>query len=214
MGTASGMRGIGPAGSAAVLVAACLGLGVGASPDLAAQADDGATVVFLVRHAEKVEDGSSDPALTPAGRARARALAHVLGDAGIRRIHSTGTTRTLDTARPLALGLGVAVERYDGRDLQAIAARLSGSTGRHLVVGHSNTTPQLVELLGGDGGPPIQEAWEYDRLYHVRIGSDGGVETTLLRYGEPSMPGAPSSGEGSPRISSQARSTAVPTPSR
>ena len=54
---------------------------------------------------------------------------------------------------------------------------------RILVAGHSNTTPKLVELLGGNPGPPIDEKTEYDRLYVVVLGADGAVTTTLLRYG-------------------------------
>ncbi len=51
------------------------------------------------------------------------------------------------------------------------------------MAGHSNTTPQLVEALGGDPGEPIDENNEFDRLYQVVIGADGSVTTTLLRYG-------------------------------
>ncbi len=56
--------------------------------------------------------------------------------------------------------------------------------GRHLVVGHSNTTHDLVTALGGDPGPPI-ESLEYDRLYLVSM-EEGGVRTILLRFGAPS----------------------------
>jgi hypothetical protein len=51
------------------------------------------------------------------------------------------------------------------------------------VVGHSDTTPELVGLLGGDPGAPIDEPTEYDRLYVVTLGPDGTVTTVLLRYG-------------------------------
>jgi len=65
-----------------------------------------------------------------------------------------------------------------------MAAKLKASSGRHLVVGHSNTTPQLVELLGGDGGTPIVEATEYDRLYVVTTQSGDAVKSYLTRYGK------------------------------
>jgi len=55
--------------------------------------------------------------------------------------------------------------------------------GRHLVLGHSNTTPQLVEALGGEPGAPIEEM-EYDRLYIVTL-MDGRTSTVLLRFGSP-----------------------------
>ncbi len=139
-------------------------------------------VVFLVRHAEKADAGE-DPDLTPAGAQRAAALAAWLRDAGIAHVHSSDFTRTRKTAAPTAAMIGVEVTLYDPRDLEALADRLRGMRGRHLVVGHSNTTPALVGLLGGDPGPPIDEKSEYDRLYVVTRGTDGSVSTVLMRYG-------------------------------
>ena len=83
--------------------------------------------------------------------------------------------------------LGITVELYDPRDLPAIAAQLKADGGAHLVVGHSNTTGELAELLGGDGGTPIVEANEYNRLYIVTVGPDGNVDSRLLRYGDENL---------------------------
>jgi len=163
---------------------------VAAAGPLALAAQESPTVVYLVRHAEKAERPSDDPPLTAAGQARARALAHVLQDAGVTRVHSTDTERTRSTAAPTASSLGLGVELYDGEALGAMARRLRASPGRHLVVGHSNTTPRLVALLGGEPGPPIVEAWEYDRLYVLTLGPGQGATTLLLRFGAPSRPGA------------------------
>ncbi|MEP1230429.1 MAG: phosphoglycerate mutase family protein [Litorimonas sp.] len=139
--------------------------------------------VFLVRHAEKTAD-KDDPALTQGGQERAALLSSMLKDAGITHIHSSDYQRTRDTAAPLATRLGLSVDIYDPRDLPAMAAKLQASGGRHLVVGHSNTTGALTELLGGHGGAPIVEASEYDRLYIVTRAADGSTNSTLLRFGE------------------------------
>jgi phosphohistidine phosphatase SixA len=141
------------------------------------------TVVYLVRHAERAEDGTNDPPISVAGEARARLVAHMLADAGIRRVHSTDYRRTRATAAPLADVLDLAIETYDGADLNVLAARLRAEGGRHLVVGHSNTTPELVSALGGDPGTPIDDA-EYDRLYILTLTSDA-VSTVLIRFGPP-----------------------------
>lgn len=140
------------------------------------------TVVYLVRHAEKV-DASADPALSPEGRARAALLADLLVDAGITHVHSSDFMRTRDTAAPLAGRLGLPILLYDPRDLASMAALLRSTPGRHLVTGHSNTTPRLVELLGGDPHTPIDDAAEYDRLYVVTLLPEGKASTVLLRYG-------------------------------
>jgi len=142
-----------------------------------------ADAIFLVRHAEKTAE-KTDPALTKEGEARAVALADRLAGEDITNIHSSDTKRTRDTAAPLAKRLGLDVQLYDPRDLPAMAAKLKAASGRHLVVGHSNTTPQLTELLGGDGGTPIVEATEYDRLYIVTTKDGEPVKSSLTRYGK------------------------------
>ncbi len=174
---------------AAILVAAALLPPAAPASDGAARepspADGGQAkqlVVFLVRHAEKV-DASRDPELTAAGRERAAALAKLLRDTGIEHVHSTDFIRTRDTAAPIATELGLEVELYDPYDLPALIALLRQAGGRHLVVGHSNTTPPAVELLGGEPGSEIDEQSEFDRLYVVTAGADGEASTVLLRYG-------------------------------
>lgn len=141
------------------------------------------TVVYLVRHAEKLDD-SADPPLTEAGLIRARLLGAMLQDAGVTRILSSDYQRTRDTASPLAERIGLEVEIYDPRALDEVAQRIRSEAGRYLVSGHSNTTPALVERLGGDPGEPMREADEYDRLYVLTVGARA-TTTVLLRYGSP-----------------------------
>ncbi len=143
-------------------------------------------VVYLVRHAERGDDGTGDPPITEAGRARARALAHVLQDAGLTDIYTTDYKRTRSTAQPTAQATDLSPRVYDANDLEGLAARLKAAPGRHLVVGHSDTTVDLVRALGGDPGPPMADA-EYDRLYVLTV-TPSGTSTILLRYGTPYRP--------------------------
>lgn len=139
------------------------------------------TIVILVRHAERADDGStSDPDLSAAGVERARCLARTLANAGVTSIRSTNYRRTLRTAAPLAEALGLDIETYDPRDLSAVAADLASTGGTIVVVGHSNTTPELVRALGGDPVGPMGES-DYDRLYTVFV-SERGVRSTLISY--------------------------------
>ncbi len=153
--------------------AAASGESAASTPSAASPEAD--ATVWLVRHAEKV-DLTAESGLTEQGSARACALAHLLRSAGIERIHSSDYRRTRDTAAPLAARLGLDIELYDPRQLEDIAALLRQG-GVHLVVGHSNTTPPLVRLLGG--AADAMEDGDYDRLYRVTLGA-GGVETLLL----------------------------------
>lgn len=160
------------------ICATALGLTLVAIP-LDAQQDP--TLVLLVRHAERADDGSDpNPELSEIGRARAVCLAESLADAGVDRVFSTNYIRTRRTARPLAERLGVEIETYDPRGLDDFADQLGATGGTVLVVGHSNTTPALVEALGGDPVRPIEHD-EYDRLYAVTLTGEA-VTSALVRF--------------------------------
>ena len=134
--------------------------------------------VFLVRHGEQLEHGK-DSKLAPEGIERAARLAEVLRDDNIEHVHSTDYFRTRDTAAPLGLPL----ELYDPRDLPALAEKLRSNGGTHLVVGHSNTTPALVGLLGGEPGPEIDvdviiKATKVDGVYSA----DPMIDPDAVRF--------------------------------
>ena len=141
-------------------------------------------VVFLVRHGEKADRGK-DPELSAAGRERAGILGNILRSAEIEYVHSSDYIRTRETAAPTAARYGLEVQLYDPRDLPALVEKLRKTGSRHLVVGHSTTTPSMVELLGGKPNSAINEAGEFDRLYLVTIGEDGAASSVMMRYGEP-----------------------------
>ena len=142
-------------------------------------------MIYLVRHGEKAADGN-DPPLTPQGRQRAQNIASMLRRAGIQAIFSTPTARTLETAKPLSASLSLPVQQYEADKPEALVARVRTLQGPVLVVGHSNTLPELVRLFGGAPGAEIGDN-EYDRLYQLVNGTDGKVMTVLLT----SLPATP-----------------------
>lgn len=151
--------------------------------------EENAQHFYLVRHAEKVLD-VKDPELTPAGEARALILKERLSDVDVKAIYSSDYRRTLATAAPLADDKNLTILKYDPRDLPGLAARLKDECTICVVVGHSNTTPQLAAELGGEPGSEIVEATEYDRLYHIvitRKDTESGeiVTSKIERYGAP-----------------------------
>ncbi|MFA0811520.1 SixA phosphatase family protein [Microbulbifer epialgicus] len=158
-------------------------LGISAWADSETTASE-SQVIYLVRHAEKQggAGGGLDPQLSQEGQLRAKQLAHVLGQVGIEAVYSTDYARTKETATPLAEQLNLPVQTYNPHKLKEFAQQLHEASQRVLVVGHSNTTPKLVALLGGDQGKPIRESDEYDRLY-ILIRDRGEVTTLLQRYG-------------------------------
>lgn len=171
----------------AATVAATLLLVAGTAVAPATPAQAGASVIYFVRHAETATETADprDPPLSAEGEQRAVTLARVLAETGLLSVHSTDLNRTRSTAAPVAEAFGLEVETYDPFDEEAIvglADRLKSTPGGHLIVGHSNTTPEFVEAFGGDPISPIAET-EYDRLYVLTVGSSGDLVSTLLRYG-------------------------------
>jgi broad specificity phosphatase PhoE len=143
---------------------------------LAALAEPSA--IYLVRHGEKAAEGK-DPDLTAQGQARAQNIATILQKAGITSIFSTPTARTTQTAQPLAARSGVAVQSYDPKAPKALVEKVKSLNGAVLVVGHSNTLPELVRLFGGTPGADIADN-EYDRLYQLSTGPAGALTTVVL----------------------------------
>lgn len=138
--------------------------------------------LYLVRHAEKQADGSRDPELTEAGAHRAENLAGWFEDKDIRDIWSSDYKRTRDTAQPTLARLGLELNIYDPRDLPALSETLLSNQNNALIVGHSNTTPELARLLCKCVVviEDMDES-EYDRLIVISIGSSGTRIRTLMQ---------------------------------
>lgn len=159
----------------ALSIAACGGSGPVDEP----------VTVFVVRHAEQVESTDGDPPLSEEGRARARALAHVLAEARVDAVVVSNRRRSRQTAAPVVARTGAKVDELEREEVEEIAARIRAGLGASvLVVGHSDTVGPIVEALGGQAIGPIEEG-DYDDLFVVRIEPDGTIVVEHLQYGEP-----------------------------
>jgi broad specificity phosphatase PhoE len=145
-------------------------------------------VISVVRHAERASAPSGqtatagmmadDPPITPAGEQRAARLASMLASAGIRHVFTSEYLRTRQTAAPLAAKLGLTPAAVPAKDPDALLARIRGADGNVLVVGHSNTVPDLLKKLGVSGTVTIADG-DYDNLFVVFRDGDKATLTTL-----------------------------------
>lgn len=124
--------------------------------------------VYIIRHLEKA--AGTDPALTPEGAARAEQLADMLGDKGIKAVFATATRRAQQTAAPLATRLGVPVTSYKPDQVQALVDAVAAAGGPVLIVGHSNTVPDLVAAFGGAKPASIDEG-SFGTIFLVGVDS-------------------------------------------
>ena len=126
-----------------------------------------ADTVYLVRHAEKLAEGK-DPALTVCGQARADALATSLAGVKLAAVYSTPYQRTRQTAAAVAKQQQLDITSYDPRQPEVLVKQLTTLNQSALVVGHSNTVPELVAQLSGIAMAPLTEQ-DYDLLYQVKL---------------------------------------------
>lgn len=166
-----------------------------AAPQAAGQGDTEATIVFLVRHAEKASETADDPELSAVGRARAAALAVALADARISGVIVTQRRRSGETAAPLARALGivpdtVALGGTGAEHAAAVAARIREMHrgGTVLVVGHSNTVPAIMTALGGTPLPDLCDS-AYAHLFMLVL-RPGVTQIVRGHFGAADPPGA------------------------
>ena len=132
--------------------------------------------IYIVRHFQKAE--GTDPSLTAEGAENAQRLAAMLKDKGIAAIFATPTRRAIETAAPLAELLGIHVTAYNPSDSGQLAALAAAVGAPVLIVGHSNTVPDLVHQFGGAKPAPLSDQ-DYGTVYDVEPG--GKVVTSQLR---------------------------------
>jgi broad specificity phosphatase PhoE len=140
--------------------------------------------IVLVRHAERADAGmaappGADPDLSPEGRTRASSLARVLAEANITAIFTTELKRTQQTAAPLAQVLKLSTTTVASANIAGLIDQIKLTTGNVLVVGHSNTLPEIIKRLGVTTAVTVRDD-QFDDLFVVTT-STGGAAPSLLR---------------------------------
>lgn len=162
------------------LLAVCLLAACASAPPQTATALE----FVLVRHAEKANDDPRDPSLSPDGLARAQRLADSLAGQDVFAVYATDYRRTRDTAAPTAAAHATAVTVYDAkRPAAEFAAQLRARhpTGTVLVVGHSNTVPEIAAALCACTVAPMAES-EFDRRIAIVFDAQGHARVSETRY--------------------------------
>ena len=141
------------------------------------------TTIYLVRHAEKAKSEGRDPDLTKVGEQRAKDLSLLLRSTPLTAIYTTRWVRTKKTAAPTAAMTGIAPQVIDSTPELLKRLKADHDKPRHvLVVGHSNTVPDILSGLGVDRVVSLASA-DYDNVFVVRIAGED-VSMLHLHFGE------------------------------
>jgi len=143
-------------------------------------------VFYLVRHSEKDTVKKDDPMLSEIGEKRSEELSRILKQTRIDEVYSTIYMRTLMTGEPITKAKGLSIKPYDPKELKAFAEQLKSrdEIKSTLIIGHSNTTPQMVAFLADidpEELPKIDES-DYDNFYIVVVHQDGTVNYNNYKF--------------------------------
>ncbi|MCU0447218.1 MAG: histidine phosphatase family protein [Microscillaceae bacterium] len=142
------------------------------------------TTFVLVRHAEKAADGTPNPDLSPEGKKRATALKDMLGKLKIHQIYATEFRRTQQTAEPIAQALNLTMQLYEakpnGEWIEKLKKENLGKIA--LVVGHSNTIPEIVNLLTNSKNFVPLADHEYQNIFVVSLTASGESQVQIWQF--------------------------------
>lgn len=150
---------------------------VGSSPGPSATVESVQWIFTVVRHAERADSGTDDPPLTAAGKERANRLAERLAPQHGVAVYASPYQRAQATATPTSVTWGVPVTTYDpAQGAGSLLAQVvhEHPSGAILIVGHSDTVPDIVGVLCGCTVDPIAED-NFGNLYQITVGADGEV---------------------------------------
>lgn len=136
------------------------------------------TVAFVLRHAETTGT-LNDPSLSQRGRERATRIGLMLRGVGAERVLHSATNRGRETAQEIARVIKAGSGSYDLLDPGPVIERIVSRGGVWIIVGHSNTVPDLVRRLGGDAGTDLLPDGSYDQVFMVVRAGEGAITVPL-----------------------------------
>jgi len=145
------------------------------------QKKENATTYYLIRHAEKESDGSKNPHLSKKGLERVNKLILFFANKNIDAVYSTDYWRTKETAIPIAESNSLSIEIYSPRSLKIDSLIKKDKHKNVLIVGHSNTTPFLVnEILDEPKYQTISED-VYNDVFIIKIDRNGEMKDQVIK---------------------------------
>ncbi|WP_044171853.1 SixA phosphatase family protein [Flectobacillus major] len=145
--------------------------------------------IYVVRHAEKETNYKGDDHQRPLnqqGYARAGALYRRLEGENIQKIWVTEYLRVQQTADSLRINQKIDTLWYSAKDtfLKDNLQKAGVATKNVLIVGHSNTVPDIIRYFGVKFEPQNLPDSEYDNLYLITRKGKKNLHFESLKYGK------------------------------
>ncbi len=126
------------------------------------------TQYYFTRHAEKA-DSSKNPDLSEKGLERAQEWKTLFSEINFDAVYSTDFNRTLQTIQPIVADNNQLLKIYNPKmiDIEAFKKETHGKT--ILIVGHSNTIPNMVNQIIKENKYTNIEENQFGNLYIVTL---------------------------------------------
>lgn len=137
---------------------------------------------YLIRHAEKDRSNPDafDPELNQEGLGRAMHWAEILNQVPLTAIYTTDFERTTMTAAPASVKKDITVQYYVPEELDIEQFKIDNLGKQVLVVGHSNSTPELVNKLIGEEKYGPMDDYDNGSLYIVQLMGNKSTDMRLV----------------------------------
>ena len=133
------------------------------------QNKENSTTYYLIRHAEKENDGTKNPHLSKKGLERVEKLKTFFANKKIDAVYSTDYWRTKETAIPIAEINSLSIELYTPDFLKIDSLIKKDKHKNVLIVGHSNTTPFFVNEILNESKYQLISEDVYNEIFIVKV---------------------------------------------
>lgn len=149
---------------------------------VAVASPENTTTIYFIRHAEDSTNDKQDPNLSEQGKLRAKKYLTYFQDIKFNAVYSTNFNRTKQTATPLATKNNLEMVIYNPFEIDRVAFFKKHVKETLILVGHSNTTPDLTNKFLGKMKYSQMLDNNYSDIYKVIIYEDGTIEDELIKY--------------------------------
>jgi DNA-binding winged helix-turn-helix (wHTH) protein/phosphohistidine phosphatase SixA len=145
----------------------------------------GVTQIYIIRHTEKADDTAEDPILSDEGIARAIYWKKVLQHIQFDQVFTTDFKRNIQTAELISNDSSVKPELYYPMSFDVLKFINLIKGQKVLIVGHSNTIPDMVNRLIDETKYPPMSHENYNILFVVNINKNGDTSSSMLHIEKP-----------------------------
>ncbi len=138
------------------------------------------TQIYFIRHADKESDGSDNPHLSEKGVQRATYWGKFFQYIRFDDIYTTDFHRNIETASLVSKDKGVKIHHYSPLSFDIIEHVEQNRGKTMLIIGHSNTIPDLINRLVTDVQYDPMSHKNYNLIYKVQVASDGNITSNLF----------------------------------